>query len=159
MMTLGIQRAVLSTRGFFLALAALGALLIPAASAFAHPADSRVLVDGRWVTHAQYGMRYNHNLNANDYRVDDGSRVEWFQFDGRQGDCALITMDSSSIDSYLELRFGRPGADSLRTDDDSGPGYNARIRTVLPRTGVYYIFAGSYGASDYGRYTLTLERC
>ena len=156
MQALSIRRAAQTTRGFILALAAAAVLVGPAASVSAQTTT----VDGYSVYHTQYGRTHHRSLNGADIRLQDGSRGELFQFDGRRGDCALVTMTSSNIDSYLVLRSDRPFGPQISVDDDSGPALNSRIRVRLPRTGVYYITATSYGAgADYGQYSLMLDRC
>jgi hypothetical protein len=145
-------------RRFAVAIAAAAVLVSSTTSAFASP-DARVRVDGHWVTDVAYGETWRGTLNGVDERVSDGSRVEYFRFNGHRDDCAIIEMNSANIDSYLELRFGRPDVTALRTDDDSGRGYNARIRMRLPASGTYYVFAGSSGSgADYGQYAVSVNR-
>jgi hypothetical protein len=145
-------------RRFILAIAVAAAFASSTVSAFAHPSEM-VRVDGHWVTEAHYGQSWTGGLDRADETASDGSRVEWFRFQGRQGDCALITMQSRNIDSYLELRLDQPGGRTLQSDDDSGGGSNSRIRARLPFDGYYYIWVGSFGrGQDTGDYTLSLSR-
>jgi hypothetical protein len=58
-----------------------------------------------------------------------------------------------------EVRRITPDVTALRTNDDSGRGYNARIRMRLPASGTYYVFAGSSGSgADYGQYAVSVNR-
>jgi hypothetical protein len=143
---------------FAVAIAAAAVLVTSATSAFASP-EARVRVDGHWVTEVGYGETWQGRLDGADERVTDGSRVEYFRFNGRRDDCVLVEMNSANIDSYLELRLRRPDITAMRTNDDGGRGYNARIRMHLPATATYYVFAGSSGAgADYGQYSISVNR-
>jgi serine/threonine protein kinase len=87
-----------------------------------------------------------------------------WRFAGRQGDCALITMQSNDVDAYLELHRDQPLGVLVAKDDDTGGELNARIHELLPANGTYYILA-TWSSSPAGRsatsgaYTLQLARC
>ncbi|MFC2046222.1 pre-peptidase C-terminal domain-containing protein [Chloroflexota bacterium] len=91
-------------------------------------------------------------MDRQDEVVDsDGSR--WF-FSGNAGDVITIAANSTSFDTYLELRDASDNI--LIEDDDSGPGTNALIQDyVLPYTGEYRIVVRGYGGQT-GPYTLSM---
>jgi hypothetical protein len=80
-----------------------------------------------------------------------------FIFEGSVGQLVTITMEASSggIDSYLTL-VG-PDGQILKTDDDSGKDYDARIeRFPLPANGSFIILTSILSGS--GPYSLTLTK-
>jgi len=79
---------------------------------------------------------------------------QWL-FSGEAGMTVLITMESSSFDSYLELND--PDGYQLDVDDDSGGDRHAQLEYRLPAEGYYTIIARSYGNTGEGTYTLLLE--
>ena len=89
-------------------------------------------------------------------QISETVSEETWRFDGQAGDLILIDMRaaSSSLDTSLTL-IG-PAGGQLISDDDSGPGFNARIGPFeLPLQGEYTILAGHY--SGQGAYTLELR--
>jgi hypothetical protein len=85
----------------------------------------------------------------------DGDLAEGVRLDAESGTTAVITMESSEIDTYLILEA--PDGSVVAEDDDGADGFNSRIRTRLPQTGSYTIWAGSFGGDETGSYTLTVE--
>ncbi len=85
-------------------------------------------------------------------------------FAGGGGDVVTITMDRSSgnLDAVLNLLDEQQAL--LVSDDDTGPGRNARIgEFTLPADGIYLVqatrYSGDEGATDTrGGFTLTLTR-
>src|SRR5688572_7326864 len=155
-------------RRMILALAAVAALVGPAASAWANPSAEYRSVHGRSVYFTAYGARPTHELSGHAPRFNDNRRYRLYAFDGHVGDCAVIESISDDIDTYLWLNYqfpwlagGQPNPQtvSIAMDDDTGRGSNARIRTELPYTGVYYITTSSDSAKDYGTFELRLRRC
>ena len=96
---------------------------------------------------------------------------DWWSFQGVAGDIIDITNNrtansgnSGTLDPVVRLYFGNDSDtySFLASDDDSGsdtppgPWYNAFINDfVLPSTGIYSVFASSFGSSE-GTYALTL---
>lgn len=79
-----------------------------------------------------------------------------YQFEGQAGDNVLISLTSSSFDTFLHL------ADSsnfdLITDDDGGDGTNSLIAGYeLPQTGTYFITVRPYSELATGEYTLQIH--
>jgi hypothetical protein len=72
---------------------------------------------------------------------------------GERGEAIVVDMTSTAFDALLILR----DADGMLVghDDDSGDNLNARLRTILPRSGTYRLYAASVGGSARGDYTLT----
>lgn len=75
-------------------------------------------------------------------------------FTGNSGQAVQLDL-SSSWDNFLIL-VGPDGA-IVDTDDDSGPGLNARIIATLPSTGTYVAFPTSFAPGVTGALTLTLS--
>ncbi|WP_246983569.1 hypothetical protein [Halorientalis marina] len=84
----------------------------------------------------------------------DGDLAEGVRLDAESGITAQITMQAE-FDTYLILEG--PDGSVVAEDDDGGTGLNSRIRTRLPQTGTYTIWAGSFSGTDTGRYTLSVE--
>ncbi len=74
---------------------------------------------------------------------------------GKRGQRLVIDLTSSAFDTYLYVR----DADGflIGQDDDSGDENNARLRTILPRNGLYRIITTSFGATARGDYTLAVS--
>ena len=66
-----------------------------------------------------------------------------------------IEADSTAFDTYLCLLNSTNGA--ITTDDNSGPGTDARIVYQNLPVGTYYIEVSSSSGAGGGAYTLTLE--
>jgi Tol biopolymer transport system component len=64
-----------------------------------------------------------------------------------------VLADSPDLDSRLEI-YDRRG-DLIASDDDGGPGLNARLRLTLESSGLYYIYVFGYSGDDSGPYRLT----
>ncbi len=84
--------------------------------------------------------------------LDQASSEQMWTFTGANGDVVLIEMQAvagSQLDPLLTL-LDATGS-TLASDDDSGPGLNARIGPyTLPTGGAYTIVASRYaGAGDY----------
>jgi hypothetical protein len=79
-----------------------------------------------------------------------------WQFPGQAGQLVSIRMDTAdaSFDPYLTL-YG-PDATQLRSDDDSGGGWNALIVAPLPADGSYTLNTGRPDSS--APYTLTVSQ-
>ena len=110
------------------------------------------------------GVRLAHWDRPLSGRIDDAAPAQLHAFLGGAGDEVTITMDRSSgnLDSVLHLLDAQ--GTLLVSDDDSGPGRNARIGDFpLPADGIYLVqatrYSGSDGATDTaGGFTLTLTR-
>lgn len=124
-------------------LAALAAAALSAGSAMAQ----RPIVPGE-VTRG--------SLSASDPQTPDDSYYEDWVFAGRRGETVIVTMESSSFDTYLYLGTLRRGVfRELERDDDGGNGTNSRLEVRLPEDGTYVIRASQLRERT-GTYTLTL---
>ncbi len=89
--------------------------------------------------------------------------VDIYAFNGVAGEQVAISMNSTDVDSWLDLyNVNDLNASPLISDDDGGGGNNARIPPTdgyytLPATGTYYIYANTYGAGETGNYTLSIS--
>jgi hypothetical protein len=146
-------------------------LMLPAPNVFAQCAminlsggravGDRIMVDDVSVMWLCYGLNLQAALSRDSVRLRDGSRGDFYMFDGQAGECVEITMRSGDFDTYLALRDGAPfgtlvaAADELDHDE-----LLARIRAQLPRASTYFITASSSGSGEVlGAYTLDLQRC
>lgn len=96
-------------------------------------------------------LRYGQTIQAELGRFE-GDR---WTFDGQVGDRIEITMTSTAIDPYVELRTVEEVI--LAADDDGGGGLDARLEYVLTTSGVYTIIARDRYLG-LGAYTLTLKK-
>jgi hypothetical protein len=103
------------------------------------------------------GAQVTGTLGEQSPLLDDDRRFDLYTFQGRAGQRVVITMRSSDFDSYLYLLA--PGGDEtiLATDDDSGGGLDARIRSTLPSNGEFRIRAASLGSWAEGAYVLEVR--
>ena len=101
------------------------------------------------------GQQIGGTLSDTDCQLEDGSFADFYTFNATQGQQITLTMNSSSIDSYLGLA-NLAGTFTVE-DDDSGGGLSARIAVTLPETGTYVILANSALPNEFGGYTLTLS--
>jgi hypothetical protein len=84
-----------------------------------------------------------------------GERVHYYGVDVLATRTITIRMDSDEIDPKLII-WSRGTGEILAEDDDSGPGFNARI-TGSFGPGRYIIGASSFAADETGTYTLRSE--
>ncbi len=97
-------------------------------------------------------------------RLDNETPARLYAIQGGADDVVTITMDrnSGNLDAVLNLRDAEQQL--LVSDDDTGPGRNARIGDyVLPADGIYLVeatrYSGDDGATDTaGGYILNLTR-
>lgn len=83
--------------------------------------------------------------------------VKTYYFEAQAGDAVIISLKSTALDAYLELRS--PTGASTWTDDDSGGDRNSLLGPlVLPEEGLYVINATSFGRSSTGPFTLSLKK-
>lgn len=95
-------------------------------------------------------------LGSQSLRLDDGTRVGVWYYQGTRGERVTITQTASAFDSFLLL--GRQGASRvLASDDDGGGGLNSRIRQTLPADDMYVIIANTIGSDASGSYSIQIE--
>jgi uncharacterized membrane protein YeiB len=81
-------------------------------------------------------------------------RDQWIELDiPDERDVSISTM--SGLDIYLELRPRSRGREPLAVDDDSGPGFNARLSSRLP-AGTYSVLVHPWRAGT-GPYVVRVE--
>jgi len=94
-------------------------------------------------------------------RLDDGTPIRQFSFEGQAGESVLITLTASDFDPVLTL-LDRDNIE-LAFSDDSGGSLNSQIGPfVLPYTGSYRLVVNSFDFSNFGNvtegdFTLTVE--
>jgi hypothetical protein len=93
---------------------------------------------------------------------DEDGGAPIFEFEGRAGQLAIISMEADSpgrLDPFVRL-YG-PGSELIGVDDDGGRDLDARLTTRLPVDGRYEIEADAYEAYATAgraqRFTLTVE--
>lgn len=104
-----------------------------------------------------YGQTVNGELSDADRTLDDGSKYDEYTFQGAAGDRVVISMTSSSFDTYLAL-LSAGGQRVAQNDDASDGDTNSQIVFTLPAAGRYTIVANSYEAGSFGAYALKLEK-
>ena len=90
---------------------------------------------------------------------NDESFYDEYKFKAKEGWAIKITMNSTELDSYLQLRReGVDDAEFLQENDDVSSGnLNAAIEITAPATGTYAVWANSVEKGDTGPYTLTIS--
>jgi hypothetical protein len=91
--------------------------------------------------------------------VDDNDRpYALYGFEGRKGERVRIDMVGTDIDPALDvtLEGGTSDAAFTASNDDGGDGLNARVFTILPRSGRYRIKARNINEAS-GTYALRLQ--
>ena len=147
-----------------------GLLLVGATATSAFAADITTVWDhGMPVSLAQIGYTYNSFIDSSSLttrKLDNGTRVEAWKFEGRAGQCVDITMRSEDFDSFMGIYVDNPRTgdlDKIVEDDDSGggrSGHDAEIRGNLPSTGTFYVVvADATKRENAGRYTLQFDSC
>lgn len=89
--------------------------------------------------------------------IDPAGHTDFWSFEGNTGDVIIITMEASqerTLDPYIELLDSTGYREAF--DNDTGPGFNARISKRLAKTGLYTIAASSSSGTSIGHYVLTL---
>jgi serralysin len=92
--------------------------------------------------------------------VNTSGDHDWYRITLVAGETYRFNLDGTLnglADPYLYLRDASGAL--LRSDDDSGPGFNSQITYTATQSGVYYLdasaFASSNGSTGTGGYTLT----
>jgi hypothetical protein len=103
------------------------------------------------------GQTRTSSLTQHDCELDDGTFVDFWLFDGKNGDTVTVDMSSNAFDSFLFLLDPIPQV--VANDDDSGPGLDARIVHQLDVTGEWAIAANNtvFVPGSPGPYTLSLQ--
>ena len=99
--------------------------------------------------------RVNGNLGESGYySPKDGSPLDFYEFSGSKGDVVRVLVSSNDFDPVAWIVEAENEV-LLEGGDDSEDGWNAMFKTVLPRTGSYWVAVNSYGST--GHYELRLE--
>ena len=148
-----IARALAAVTGLLAALTAAPALAQstvataqPASVAASSPSKSLEIALGETKTGT---------LTAADPQLDEGEHYHSYTFFGTAGDRIVVSLRSSSFDSYLAM-LTSPG-DWEEQDDDSGGGSSAKLDVTLPQTGRYVIVVTSYEGGQTGSYALAVR--
>lgn len=89
----------------------------------------------------------------------DGSYYEEYTFKVGEGQKITVTMESTEVDPYLQLRrVGVPDDEFLEEHDDiDGNNRNAKIEIMAPASGTYQVWANTYASGSTGAYTLRID--
>jgi hypothetical protein len=144
-----------------------GLLLIGTTATNAFAEEIQTVWDhGMPVSLARVGYTYNSYITPSSLttkKLDNGTRVEAWKFEGRAGQCVDITMRSTEFDSFVGLYVNNPATgdlDKIVEDDDSAGGTDAEIRGNLPSTGTFYVVvADATKRENAGRYSLRFDSC
>jgi hypothetical protein len=94
------------------------------------------------------------DLTTDDCRLDDGSYVDFWEFQGTAGQHVTITLRSSAFDAYMFLIDPNPIA--VVEDDDGAGGSDSQITYTLNQSGEWTIGANSLLPNQTGSYSVTL---
>lgn len=95
------------------------------------------------------GREFNGILSSSDAVWDDGSHYDVWTVTARTvGQRVVIDMESDDVDAYL--RVLRNDGTPIATDDDGGPGSNARVEFRAVYAGDYLVIVTSYEAGETG---------
>jgi hypothetical protein len=109
-------------------------------------------------TEISVGATVSGTLTSSDPAMMEHGPGRVYSFQAAEGQHLVATLRSGAFDAYLTLMRSVSGiTDVIDNDDDSGGGSDARLRFVVPVTGLYYLVAQSYSEDETGGYFLTLE--
>ncbi|HEX8430383.1 MAG TPA: hypothetical protein VF625_03815, partial [Longimicrobium sp.] len=105
------------------------------------------------------GQTVSGQLQTSDMMLADSSYADEYRYSGRAGDQIVITLRSTTFDTYLAWGAGS-GASfvSEQTDDDGAGGTDSQLRVTVGSSGNYTIRANSLSGGTTGAYTLSVER-
>ena len=95
------------------------------------------------------------SLTDEDPQLDEGEHYHAYDFDGQAGQRIVVSLRSSSFDSYLAIFTSE--IDWENQDDDGGSDSNAELDVTLPVSGRYVIIVTSYESDETGDYTLSVS--
>lgn len=99
------------------------------------------------------GQTVTGTLSDQDCDLNDGSLIDFWEFQGTSGQTVTLTLTSNQVDSYLFLLT--PNSDTVAQADGGGGGTNARLSYSLNATGAWAIGANA-SPGETGNYSLTL---
>lgn len=103
------------------------------------------------------GEQLTGTLSADDgQNFKDGSYLDLFAFEGRDGDRVSISVSSQSFDAFITL-FDPAGYFVASNDDYLDTGGDAGIDTTLYADGTYVLVVSGYSQWDMGEYTVELR--
>lgn len=98
----------------------------------------------------------NASIATSDLQSSGGDYLDAYWFAGIAGEMVQLKMSSASFDSYLILNTN--DGETVVSDDNTGGGADALIKTTLARTGIFVVIATPFANNRFGNYSLTLER-
>jgi hypothetical protein len=99
------------------------------------------------------GQTVSGTLTNQDCDLNDGSFIDFWEFQGTSGRTVTVTLTSSQVDSYLFLLD--PDSETVAQSDGGGGGTNAQFSFTLNANGAWAIGANA-SPGETGNYTLTL---
>ncbi|RPH57594.1 hypothetical protein EHM82_00955, partial [bacterium] len=100
------------------------------------------------------GQTVTGTLETSDCTLDDGSHVDFWDFQGAAGQSVTVTLRSDDFDAYVFLLDPEPQA--VAEDDDSAGGSDSQIIHTLDEDGEWTIGANSLQPNQTGSYSVTL---
>lgn len=125
------------------------------------PASRAIVPEDESVNNACPGQLVNCGDEINPAAIPSpGGDVDWAQFYvATTGDLITLStdqIDTTTMDTYLEL-YDACGGAIIAQDDDSGPGFYSLISNFpAPHAGYYYVKVRGYSTSSYGTYKLDI---
>jgi hypothetical protein len=106
----------------------------------------------------QPGETVSARLEATDRTLGDGSHYKLFLYRGEPGEEVVVTLRSVDFDTFVSVgHMDDTTFVAADSDDDSGGGTDARLRTVVGPSGTLVIQANSYESGATGAFTLEVE--
>lgn len=127
-----------------------GAFTVSLTEVVTRPATSRPIALGGTV---------DGTITRDDPELEDGRRFHQYAITARPGDRFTVTVRSADFDAFAD--FGSlSGAvfESMKTDDDSGGGTNARLDITMPAEGTWVLRVHGLERGKLGSYQLTVAR-
>ncbi|MEM9772035.1 MAG: CHAT domain-containing protein [Cyanobacteria bacterium P01_D01_bin.73] len=93
-------------------------------------------------------------LTTEDAKINDGTHIDRYEFQGKAGESVAIELNSEDFDAYLILNHNG----QLIGKDNNGSGTrNAFMVTELPDDGTYQVLVNTANAGETGQYQLVLR--
>ncbi|MFQ5550791.1 MAG: hypothetical protein ACE5FJ_06100, partial [Gemmatimonadales bacterium] len=95
------------------------------------------------------------SLGPEDILCDDGTFLDAWEVEARQGEVLTVDLISTEFDTYMYI--GGPGIEMALADDDDGGACNSRIEVEFPESGRYRVVASSYNERARGRFAIRVS--
>jgi len=101
------------------------------------------------------GVEERGRLESGDRALDTGEYRDYFTFEGKQGDIAVVDLRSDDFDTYLIVRT--PSDEQFDNDDYEGDISQSFLTFPIAESGTYTVGVTSYESDETGEYMLRVE--